>query len=123
MPRMRKRGSVWLANLNPSRGTEAGKIRPVLIVQSQALLDAEHPSTLIVPLSTRLVDDAEPLRLCLPAQGDLDKDSDLLPDQLRAIGNRRLIKGPLLQCTPEFMAKVDAALLEMLDITLGPVTR
>lgn len=123
MPRMRKRGSVWLANLKSSRGTEAGKIRPVLIVQSQALLDADHPSTLIVPLSTRLVDDAEPLRLRLPAQGDLDKDSDLLPDQLRAIDNRRLIKGPLLQCTPEFMAKVDAALLEMLDIALGPLTR
>ncbi|MDE2140360.1 MAG: type II toxin-antitoxin system PemK/MazF family toxin, partial [Gammaproteobacteria bacterium] len=43
---MPKRGSVWLANLNPGHGTEPGKIRPVLIVQSQALLDAEHPSTL-----------------------------------------------------------------------------
>jgi len=29
---MRKRGSVWLANLNPGRRTEPGKIRPVLIV-------------------------------------------------------------------------------------------
>ena len=66
---MRERGSVWLANLNPRRGTEPGKMRPVLIVQSQALLDADHPSTLIVPLTTRLVEDAEPLRLRLPARG------------------------------------------------------
>ncbi|MDA1107469.1 MAG: type II toxin-antitoxin system PemK/MazF family toxin [Proteobacteria bacterium] len=44
---MRKRGSVWLAHLNPGRGTEPDKIRPVLIVQSQALLEADHPSTLI----------------------------------------------------------------------------
>ncbi|MGH8397114.1 MAG: type II toxin-antitoxin system PemK/MazF family toxin [Gammaproteobacteria bacterium] len=113
---MRKRGSVWLANLNPGRGTEPGKTRPVLIVQSQALLDANHPSTLIIPLTTRLMNDAEPLRLRLAAQDDLDKDSDLLLDQLRAIDNKRLVQGPLLQCLPEFMDRVDEALLEVLDI-------
>lgn len=114
---MRKRGSVWLANLNPGRGTEPGKIRPVLIIQSQALLDAEHPSTLIVPLTTRLIDDAEPLRLRITALSELDQDSDLLLDQLRAIDNKRLIQGPLLQCPPEFMKLVDQALIDVLDIT------
>ena len=59
---MRNQGEIWLANLNPGRGTEPGKIRPVLILQNQALLDAEHPSTLIIPLTTNLIDDAEPLR-------------------------------------------------------------
>jgi len=113
---MRKRGSVWLANLNPVRGTEPGKIRPVLIVQSQALLEANHPSTLIVPLTSSLIDDAEPLRLRLSAQGGLDKDSDLLLDQLRAIDNKRLIQGPLLQCPPEFIGRVDEALREVLDL-------
>ena len=115
---MRKRGSVWLANLNPGRGTEPGKIHPVLIVQSQALLDAEHPSTLVVPMTSRLIDAAEPLRLRLSAQAGLDKDSDLLFDQLRAIDNKRLIQGPLLQCSPEFMGRVDEALREVLDILL-----
>lgn len=113
---MRKRGSVWLANLNPRRGTEPGKIRPVLIVQSQALLDADHPSTLVVPFTTRLTADAEPLRLHIAAHGGLEKDSDLLLDQLRAIDNKRLLQGPLLQCSAEFMSRVDAALLEVLDI-------
>lgn len=92
---MRKRGEVWLADLNPRRGTEPGKTRPVLIVQAQALLDAEHPFTLIIPLTTQLIDEAEPLRLRVQAQGKLRKDSDLLVDQLRAIDNQRLIKGPL----------------------------
>ncbi len=113
---MRKRGSVWPANLYPGRGTEPGKIRPVLIVQSQALLDAEHPSTLVVPLTTRLIDDAEPLRLRITAQSELEKHSDLLLDQLRAIDNKRLVQGPLLQCTSEFMSRVDQALIEVLDI-------
>lgn len=113
---MRRRGGVWLANLNPGRGTEPGKTRPVLVVQCQALLDAEHPSTLIVPLTTRLVDDAEPLRLRLKAQGRLKQDSDLLLDQLRAIDNKRLTDGPLLQCSAEFMARVDSALKDVLDL-------
>jgi mRNA-degrading endonuclease toxin of MazEF toxin-antitoxin module/predicted transcriptional regulator len=70
---MRKRGEIWLADLNPRRGTEPGKTRPVLIVQAQALLDAGHPSTLIIPLTTQRIDDAEPLRLRIAAQGKLRK--------------------------------------------------
>jgi len=113
---MSKRGSVWLANLNPGRGTEPGKVRPVLIVQSQALLDAEHPSTLVVPLTTRLIEDAEPLRLRITAQSELEQNSDLLLDQLRAIDNKRLVQGPLMQCSSAFMSRVDQALIEVLDI-------
>jgi len=66
---MPERGEIWLANLNPGRGTEPGKTRPVLLVQSQALLDANHPSTLIIPLTTNLVEDAEPLRIRVSAAG------------------------------------------------------
>ncbi len=113
---MRNRGDVWLADLNPTRGTEPGKTRPVLIVQSQALLDADHPSTLIVPLTTHLVEGAEPLRLRVPAVGDLRQESDLLLDQLRAIDNRRLRHGPLLCLSPICMARINYALREVLDM-------
>src|SRR5271155_2391723 len=84
---MPERVEVWLANLNPRRGTEPGKTHPVLIVQAQALIDAGHPSTLIVPLTTNLIDDAEPLRIRVRAQSSLLRDSELLIDQLRAIDN------------------------------------
>ena len=113
---MRKRGEVWLADLNPRRGTEPGKTRPVLVVQAQALLDAEHPSTLVVPLTTRLDDDAEPLRIRVPASGTLRKVSDLLIDQLRAIDNHRLVDGPLTRLSPAQLQKVDQALSEILDL-------
>ena len=79
----RERGEVWLATLDPRRGTEPGKTRPVLIVQAQALLDADHPSTLVVPLTTHLVDDAEPLRVRVKPGGRLRRESDLLVDQMR----------------------------------------
>jgi mRNA interferase MazF len=113
---MPERGEVWLANLNPRRGTEPGKTRPVLIVQSQALLDADHPSTLIIPLTTNLIEDAEPLRIRIPAADQLRQDSDLLIDQLRAIDNRRLIQGPLLRLSERLMKKVGDAIREVLDL-------
>ncbi len=113
---MRKRGEVWLADLNPRHGTEPGKTRPVVVVQAQPLLDADHPSTLIVPLTTRLVEDAEPLRLRVAATGQLRKDSDLLIDQLRAIDNRRLVEGPLTRLTPAQLQRLNQALGEVLEI-------
>lgn len=112
----RKRGEVWLADLNPRRGTEPGKTRPVLVVQAQALIDAEHPSTLIVPLTTRLVDDAEPLRIRIRASGALRKDSDLLIDQVRAIDNRRLVQGPLTRLQPQQLLAVGTALRDVFDL-------
>lgn len=113
---MPDRGEVWLANLTPGHGAEPGKTRPVLIAQSQALLDAGHPSTLVIPLTTNLVDDAEPLRIRVPASGRLPRDSDLPVDQLRAIENRRLAQGPLIQLDRSLMVRVAEAVREVLDL-------
>ncbi len=113
---MRERGEIWLADLDPRRGTDPGKTKPVLIVQCQALLDADHPSTLIVPLTTSLVDDAEPLRIRCPAAGRLRQDTDLLIDQLRAIDNRRLLQGPITRVPQALMNRVGDALREVLDL-------
>ena len=113
---MPDRGEIWVADLNPPRGTESGKTRPVLIVQAQALLDADHPSTLVAPLTSRLLEDAEPLRIRIPAAGDLRQESDVLIDQLRAIDNRRLVRGPLARMRSRVMASVDEALLVVLGL-------
>lgn len=113
---MRRRGEVWLADLNPRRGTEPGKTCPVVIVQAQALLDAEHPSTVVVPLTTRLIEAVEPLRVRIRASGTLKKDSDALIDQVRAIDNRRLVQGPLLRLQPQQLDVIAHALVEVLDL-------
>lgn len=113
---MPNRGEVWLANLDPPPGTEPGKTRPVLIVQAQALLDAGHPSTLVVPLTTNLVANADPLRVPVPAFERLRHDSDLLIDQLWAIDNRRLIQGPLASLSASRMREVAEAICEVLDL-------
>ena len=38
-------------------------------------------------------------------------------DQIRSIDNKRLIVGPLLKCTEEFLLKVKTALIGVLDLT------
>ncbi|MDP2268265.1 MAG: type II toxin-antitoxin system PemK/MazF family toxin, partial [Deltaproteobacteria bacterium] len=120
MTRKLEQGAVWLADLNPRRGTEPGKTRPVLIIQNQALLDTGHPSTLVIPLTTRLIEDAAPLRLRLSARDRLDRDSDLLIDQLRAIDNQRLVTGPLTLLDKEEMSRIYPAILEVMGIELNP---
>ena len=60
--------------------------------------------------------DVEPLRLRVQAAGDLDQDSDLMIDQIRAIDNQRLIKGPLLQVDKEFLEQVYVAVQEVMGI-------
>ena len=110
------RGEIWLADLDPARGTEPGKMRPILVVQAQALLDAGHPSTLVVPLTTNVVADAEPLRVRIPASGRLRRGSDLLIDQLRAIDNRRIVQGPLTRLSISQMRAVADALREVLEL-------
>ena len=118
MTRKLEHGGVWLADLNPQRGTEPGKTRPVLIIQHQALLDAGYPSTLVIPLTTRLIEDAAPLRLRLSARERLERDSDLLIDQIRAIDNQRLIKGPLTILGAEDMSRIYLAILEVMGIQI-----
>lgn len=88
----------------------------MLIFQSQPLLDADHSSTVIIPLTTNLIEDAAPLRIRVPAAEKLQHDSDLLVDQLRAIDNARIVQGPLARVAPALMGKIEEAILAVLDI-------
>lgn len=114
-----KHGEVWLANLNPGKGVEPGKTRPVLVVQAQPLLDVQHPSTLIIPLTTQLIDDAYPLRVRVQAKNKLEKDSDLLIDQVRAIDNKRLIKGPLTLAQKSLLKTIYTAIQEVMGFDVS----
>ena len=83
---------VWIADLNPRFGTESGKLRPVLIVQTD-LLNNVHPSTLICPLTTHIQPESDVLRIHLAkGMANLKEECDIMVDQLRALDNRRLQK-------------------------------
>lgn len=87
-----KKGHVYIADLNPRIGTEPGKVRPVVVVQTD-LLNGTHPSTIICPTTTKLQPESEFLRVHLTAgEGGMKEPSDILVDQVQAIDNRRFVK-------------------------------
>jgi len=111
-----RRGGVYLANFNPSRGTEPGKIRPCIIMQSNLLNDVGHPSTTILPLTTQLIEDAAPLRFRLTARDGLEYDSDVMLDQTRTIDNLRINGEILTTLSEQEMDKIELYWRVVLDL-------
>ena len=84
---------IWIADLNPQTGTEPGKTRPVLIVQTNLLNRIPHPSTIICPITTNVKRGSEILRVHVrKGVANMNENCDIMIDQLRAIDNKRLIK-------------------------------
>jgi len=87
-----KKWHVYLVDLNPRIGTEPGKVRPVVVVQTD-LLNGLHPSTVVCPLTTKVQSRARFLRVHLTiGEAGLKEQSDIMVDQIRAIDNRRLLR-------------------------------
>ncbi|WP_445732605.1 type II toxin-antitoxin system PemK/MazF family toxin [Mariniflexile sp.] len=88
-----KQYEIWIADLNPQLGTEAGKTRPVLIIQTNFLNQIPHPSTIICPITTNVKNDSEILRVHLKkGDANLHQNCDVMIDQIRTIDNKRFIK-------------------------------
>ncbi len=108
-----KQFDVWLADLNPAKGTEPGKTRPVVIIQTDLLNDT-HLSTVVCPVTTNVKPEIELLRVHLK-KGQLDKLSDVLVDQIRAIDNTRLLK-KIGQLNKDQREKLKSNLRVVLDL-------
>ncbi len=88
-----KQFEIWIADLNPQIGTEAGKTRPVLVVQTNLLNKIPHPSTLICPITSRVQNNTEILRVHLKKGiANVTEECDIMIDQLRAIDNKRILR-------------------------------
>jgi len=111
-----QRWHVYVVDLEPRVGTKPGKQRPCLAVQPTPFAAAGLPSTVILPLSTRLVHDAFPLRVRL-AKGTcgLTDESDVLVDQILAWDNG-LFRRDLGELPEALQDDVRAALREFLDL-------
>ena len=91
------RGQVWAVNFEPqTHRQEPGKSeRPALVIQSDALNNAGHPTTIVIPGTSQTdslpPEDRFPLRIRIQRTGELKYDTDLLIDQIRAVSNARLM--------------------------------
>ncbi|HEX9627376.1 MAG TPA: type II toxin-antitoxin system PemK/MazF family toxin [Acidiferrobacterales bacterium] len=111
-----KRGEVWVANLNPGRGAGVGKIRPVVVMQSDRLTDAGLPTVLVIPLTTQLRPALEPVRVTIAARDRLEQDCHAMVEQLRALDRRRLGEGPLTRLTAEEMRAIERSVIALLGM-------
>lgn len=116
MVEVMRRGEVWVANLNPNKGGEIGKIRPVLILQDNHLTAQGLTTVLAAPLTTQLRREFEPIRVLIKTRDRLLADSHVMPEHTRAIDRKRIGEGPLTTLTKEEMAAVERSLLAVLGM-------
>ena len=90
---------------------EVGKIRPILIYQTNVLNECEHPTTI-------LIDHTYPLRYRITKRDKLEKTSDVLCDQIRALDNQRILEGLLTKLTYQEMLEIDKQVKIVLDIAV-----
>jgi len=82
------RGHIYIVDFNPRVKTKPGKLRPAVVIQSDLVNKAGYPSTIVIPTTTRLVENPGILRLRIrKGQGGLARESDLLLGQLIAVAN------------------------------------
>ena len=110
-----RRGALYLADLSPRRGSEPGKIRPVLVIQTDLLNEAEHPSTWVLPCTVRLSGESL-LRVPLPKgiAGNRE-ECEVMIDQSRAIDNRRFVR-VLRALPPALLREVEEKLRRLADL-------
>ena len=87
-----KRGVIWLADLNPTRGSEPAGTRPVRIFQNNLI--NKYPTTILaIPLTTNLRRASLPSCVqILRGEGGLVSDSVALCHQLRVLDKTRLMR-------------------------------
>jgi mRNA interferase MazF len=111
-----KRGDVYMARLDPTRGSEQAGERPVIIV-SRDVINQNSPVVIIVPTTdfdkqTRIYPSQVVLKT---GEGGLTKDSVVLGEQVRAISKDRFIK-QMGQLSAKNIAEIGAALKIALDL-------
>jgi len=111
---MVRRGDVFLANLEPVKGSEQGGIRPVLILQND-ISNEYSPVVIVSAITSKIFSKEYPTNVFVSKKDSkLPKDSTILLNQIRTIDKTRLTK-KISFLSIFLMQKVDLAL----KISLG----
>ena len=111
-----KRGDIVLANLEPSFGSEQGKIRPCIIIQND-IANVHSPTTIIIPMTSAISDKEYPTEAkILPGDSGLKETSMALCNQIRTISVEDRILKKLGSLKTEAMLKVNEALKTSLGL-------
>ena len=111
-----KRGDIYLANLNPFKGSEQGGTRPVLVLQNN---DGNFycPTLIVAPITTKLKKLNMPTHCCFEKVRDLPEPSMVSLEQIKTIDKSRVQKD-LGKMTREQMREVEDAIRESLGMEI-----
>ena len=110
------RGQIWEVDFeHQAHKEEPGKRnRPALVIQTDLLNKAGHPTTIVVVGTTQVRRDQDyfPLRVALVNQPGLLQETDLLIDQIRAVSNQRFMGSqPVATLSVNHLKRVEEALI------------
>ena len=95
------RGGIYLARLDPVKGAEIGKLRPVTVLTAQTLLDIDPPIIFVCPLSSRSEPAYQSLHVPISTRDELQVDSFVLVEHCRAISRQCILSHRLAQLTDQ----------------------
>lgn len=109
-----RRGEVWLADLNPTRGHEQAGIRPVVVVSAERFHGGPSGLAVISPMTTQ--ERRLPWLVSVePPEGGVRQRSFVLCQHVRTIDRRRLMErwGSLQRST---MAAIEDRLRILMEL-------
>lgn len=86
------KGDIYLANLNPSKGVEINKIRPVLVFQNDLACKYSQTVTVLPLSSTEYRKRVFEIQIKADKNNKLASDSKILVHQIRTVDKQRLGK-------------------------------
>ncbi len=111
-----KQWHIYVVNLEPRVGTKPGKQRPCLSIQPNEFGMSGLPSSVILPITTNLINNAFPLRVRIPKEtAGLHKNSDIIIDQILSWSNS-LFQSEMGKLPDFLIDEVKLALSDFLDL-------
>ena len=109
-----RRGSVYLAKFNPAKGSEPGKVRPCVVIQTDDLNTSIHRTVTVLPFTTQLLDNALPMRVTIKARDKLEQNSQVMIDQIQTVDVGRFTSDTLTTLNENEMRLVEESLRTLL---------
>lgn len=110
-----KRGDIYLADLSDAKGSEQGKVRPVVVIQNNRG-NKYSPTTIVACLSSKVNSKHHlPTHYLLPEGLGLKYKSMVMCEQIRVLGKSRLIK-KITKLDKRHMMHIDRRIKISLDL-------
>jgi len=113
---MIKRGDVYYADLDPVKGHETGKTRPVVVIQND--IGNMYSPTTIVAIITEFSEKKASYPICVTIKKGkgLKKDSIVNLSQIRTIDKKRLKAPRITKLSDDVIKKIDEAIMSSLGL-------